>query len=152
MDKYMEFITSLLVLLFLLYRQRQIRQVRNEIRLILPSILILYGLFNLVNYFNSQTLTEMSLFSIALSLLILAAGMGAVRAYTVRLWSDGSVVFRQGTWLTISLWIVSVALHLAVDHIGRTGASTLFIYYGITLAVQSWVVQSRVRRSFLARS
>lgn len=74
--------------------------------------------------------------------------MGAIRAYTVKLWSSGSVVYRQGTWLTIGLWIVSVALHLAVDQIGKTGDATLLIYYGITLAVQNWVVQSRARRSF----
>lgn len=120
----------------------------GRIRFTMPVILIIFGLSNLAEYLNSQPWTTASLISIAASLLFLAVGMGAVRAYTVMIWPDSSGILYQGTWFSIALWIVSVALHLATNHIGRAGESSLLIYYGITLAVQRWVILSRAKNSF----
>lgn len=91
-----------------------------------------------------------TLISIIISLLFLAVGMGVIRASTVRLWVQEGVIFRQGTWLTIGLWIVSVALHMVVDQLGRTGKSTLLIYYAITLFVKNLIVQFRAKNKFRA--
>lgn len=148
MKSHTSLIISLLVLLYLLYRQRQIRKVSEKVPLRLPVILGILGLYNLVKYFDYQTLTANKLTWIILSLLVLAIGMGSLRAFTVRVWSEDNGIFRQGTWLTVGLWIVSVALHMTVDRIGGIGDSTLLVYYGITLAVQSFVVQSRAKHIF----
>lgn len=134
---------GLLVLFIIFYNQIRVRQVRNDMKLIFPVILIVFGLSNLKNYFNTHTLTFISLISILISLFILAVAMGAIRAYTVKLWYKDSILFRQGTLLTIVLWIASSILHLAIDYAGHTGQATLLIYYGITLFTQRLVVYSR---------
>ncbi|PJI08974.1 hypothetical protein CUB90_14360 [Clostridium sp. CT7] len=134
---------GLLVLFIIFYNQIRVRQVRNDMRLIFPIILIILGLSNLKNYFNTHTLTFMSLTSILISLFILAVAMGTLRAYTVKLWYKGSILFRQGTLLTIVLWIASSILHLMIDSIWHTSQATFLIYYGITLCSQRLVVYYR---------
>jgi hypothetical protein len=139
-------ITGLLVLVFIIYRQRRIRLVRESVSITLPLVLAILGLSNFEYYLRSNPLTMTSMVSIIVSLLFLAVGMGAARAFTIRIWSQNGDVFRQATWLTISLWIVSIALHIAVDQIGNTGESTLLIYYAITLFVQRSIVYARAKK------
>lgn len=148
MSSFISIAVSLLVLAYLLYRQRKIRPVRNRVSFTLPLILAILGLSNFQYYFSSKPLSMTTTISIIFSLLFLAVGMGAIRALSVSLWMRDGVVFRQGTWLTITLWIVTLALHLVVDHIGQSGESTLLIYYAITLFVQRVIVQSRAKNKF----
>jgi uncharacterized BrkB/YihY/UPF0761 family membrane protein len=141
-------IISVLVLLYILYNQRRVRQLRQTLRLTLPIVLIIVGFLSTTSHFNTQPLTTTGLILIVASLLFLAGGMGALRAYTVKIWSNDQGVFRQGTWLTIGLWLVSVALHVVVEQFGHTGQSSLLLYVGITLAVQRLVLYSRARSYF----
>ena len=83
--------------------------------------------------------------------LMAGAGLGAIRAATVRIWraQDGSA-WRQGTMLTAALWLVSLATHLAldgiIDHFSRIsalGTSTILVYLAVTLGVQREIVRRR---------
>ena len=78
-----------------------------------------------------------------------AAGLGAVRALTVRLWRSGGVVLRQGTWVTMVLWVVGAGVHALVGALANISDSTLLIYLGVTLAAQQLVLQARVQGSQL---
>ncbi|OKP90462.1 hypothetical protein A3844_05370 [Paenibacillus helianthi] len=147
MGSFTPVIIGILALLYILYRQLQIRQV-NKLELKLPVILLLFGGIIFKNFLNDHTLTATSFATVIFSLTILAVGMASIRAYTVRLWVEKNTIYRKGTWLTITLWIITMALHFAVDEIGNIGQSTLLIYYAITLSVQQWVVVSRANRIF----
>ena len=138
-------IIGLLVLVFIIYRQRRVRLVRESVSITLPLILAIVGISNFEYYLSSNPLTMTSTISIIVSLLFLAVGMGAIRAFSVRIWRQNGDVFRQATWLTIALWIVSIALHIAADQIGNTGEATLLIYYAITLFVQRSIVYARAK-------
>ena len=138
-------IIGLIVLVFIIYRQRRVRLVRESVSITLPLILAIVGISNFEYYLSSNPLTMTSTISIIVSLLFLAVGMGAIRAFSVRIWRQNGDVFRQATWLTIALWIVSIALHIAIDQIGNTGESTLLIYYAITLFVQRSIVYARAK-------
>ena len=138
-------IIGLLVLVFIIYRQRRVRLVRESVSITLPLILAIVGISNFEYYLSSNHLTMTSTISIIVSLLFLAVGMGAIRAFSVRIWRQNGDVFRQATWLTIALWIVSIALHIAADQIGNTGEATLLIYYAITLLVQRSIVYARAK-------
>ena len=79
------------------------------------------------------------------------AGLGAIRAATVRIWraQDGSA-WRQGTMLTAALWLISLAAHLAldtiIDHASRIaalGTSSILLYLAVTLGVQREIVRRR---------
>ena len=138
-------IIGLIVLVFIIYRQRRVRLVRESVSITLPLILAIVGISNFEYYLSSNPLTMTSTISIIVSLLFLAVGMGAIRAFSVRIWRQNGDVFRQATWLTIALWIVSIALHIAADQIGNTGEATLLIYYAITLFVQRSIVYARAK-------
>jgi len=83
--------------------------------------------------------------------LLAGAGLGAIRAATVRIWraKDGSA-WRQGTMLTGALWLVSLATHLALDAtidqssgIAALGSSSILLYLAVTLGVQREIVRRR---------
>ena len=148
MQNMISIVVGLLVLIFLLYRQRKIRKVRKDVNYKLPLILLILGIANFKGYVATKPLSVNSLLVLIFSLLFLAVGMGAIRAATVKIWVKDGVIFRQGTWLTISLWIVSAGLHMFVDFFGHTGESSLLIYYAVTLFIQSLVVQYRTKSKF----
>jgi uncharacterized BrkB/YihY/UPF0761 family membrane protein len=144
-------IISALVLLYVLYNQRRVRQLRQGLRLILPIVLIIAGLSSTVGDLSTHPLTTTGLILIVVSLLFLAGGMGAARAYSVKIWSNDQGVFRQGTWWTIGLWLVSIGLHVAVELFGHTGQSSLLLYFGITLGTQRLIIHARARPYFAGR-
>lgn len=85
--------------------------------------------------------------------LVVAVVLGAARASTVRLWVDDGRVLRQGTAVTIVLWLVSLGLHLLSDEelaarghdAAQLGQLSVLLYLGITLGVQGLLVRRRAR-------
>jgi hypothetical protein len=57
---------------------------------------------------------------------------------------------RQGSWVTVLLWLLAVGLHLVVDSGNGVGGATLLLYLGLTLGTQQVVVQWRARRMRVA--
>jgi len=85
--------------------------------------------------------------------LILAAITGALRAPTVRLWRQDGQVWRRGTWLTVTLWIVSIGAHLGYDALiargtgeADIGDATMLLFFAVSLTVQRWMLVARARR------
>ncbi len=68
--------------------------------------------------------------------------LGAVRALTVKIWTSTSWVVRQGTWLTMALWALSLIVHF-IGGAGSLGASSFLLYLGVTYGVQNYVVHRR---------
>jgi hypothetical protein len=138
-------VISLAVLAFILYRQRQVR--RASPTLVLPVILIVIGLVELASLSRgSNKLTSAEIGILIVLLALDAVGLGAVRALTVRLWHDGQAVLRQGTWLTVGLWLVGIVIHEAVDLVAHIPSTSLLLYLGLTLLAQQLVLQTRVNR------
>lgn len=84
--------------------------------------------------------------------LVVGAGLAAVRGWQMRVWrDDDGVVVRQGTALTIVLWLVAVGLHLGADallahvepSVSGVGSASILLYLGVVLALQQLVVQRR---------
>jgi hypothetical protein len=137
------FILSLAALGFLLYRQRQVREVRASF--LLPVLLAALGLAAL--FAGQGRLTSPAEFGILGALLAGdALGLGVVRAWTVRVWPAGGQVLRQGSWLTVGLWLAGVAIHEAVDLAEHIPGASVLLYLSVTWAVQQLVLLARVRR------
>ena len=137
-------IVSVAVLLYVVWSQLQVRPART--RQGLPIALIVLGAASLYAYNLAHPLSHGADALIGASLLFVAIGLGAVRAYTVKVWLEGGQLMRQGTWLTAALWVGGMALHLALDHAaGDAGASGL-LYLGLTLLAQRMALQSRAAR------
>jgi hypothetical protein len=87
--------------------------------------------------------------------LILAVLMGTVRASSERLGRRDGQVWRQGTTVTVVLWLVSLALHLGYDALigsgsgsgtgGGFGAATLLLYFTASVAAQRAALGIRAR-------
>jgi hypothetical protein len=67
----------------------------------------------------------------------------------MHVWADDRWVLRQGTAVTMALWLVSLLVHFAGDaggdHAGAAGlvGASFLLYLGLTLAVQYYLVYRR---------
>jgi hypothetical protein len=136
-------IFSLAMVVLIFYNQVRVRQVKSDTKLTIPLVMLVLGIYNFKDYMATAQLTLISWVSIIISFSVLAIGMAAIRATTVKIWSDNKVIYRQGTWITVLLWIVSIAIHLVLNEIGHVGQSTTLIYFAITFTVQKLIVQKR---------
>ena len=147
------FFIGFVLLVWVLLRQVAVRPVPRVIRLGLPVIIGVIGLFELTSYANSHHHPASSAWAWVLgTLLVGAIGLGIVRGLTVKIWTAGNWVLRQGTPVTMALWLVSLAVHFAGDvfashaHDGTGLESASFLLYlGLTLGVQTAVVHRRAQ-------
>jgi hypothetical protein len=78
-----------------------------------------------------------------------ALGVGALRGLSMRVWSGNGWVVRQGTAVTMVLWIVTLLVHVFGDAGGSQAGTadlagaTFLLYLGLTLGLQSYVVFRR---------
>lgn len=135
-------VISVAVLVFILYRQLQVR--RAAPNMILPLVLLALGVAGLEQGSSRPTAAKIGIL-IAL-LAVDAVGLGALRAWTVKLWRDGQGVLRQGTWVTVVLWLVGLGIHEAVDVIAHIPGSSTLLYLGVTFLAQQFVLQLRISR------
>lgn len=142
---------AVLVLLFVLARQVQKRTVREDSRPILLLVLLVVGVIELVQFADHHPISGTAI-TMLIASLVLAAAFGAVRAYTVRLWREDGVLYRQGNVVTVLLWLVSIGVHFGADVLIDGGgaakglaSTTLLLYIAISFGVQRVVVQSRAR-------
>jgi hypothetical protein len=140
---------DILVLAYFLSRQVRVRPVPRIPRLQMAAVLSVIGLIELVDYSSHHHVTHTDYAWFFGTLVVGAMALGALRAWTVKVWVANNWVVRQGTWVTMALWLVSIALHFAStlgsDHAGAGNleASSFLLYIGVTYAVQNYVVHRR---------
>ncbi|MFI5605624.1 hypothetical protein [Amycolatopsis sp. NPDC051903] len=152
MSNTVNILIGLVVLAWLLSRQVQKRLVREDRKPTVLLVLAVLGVIQLASFFNGAAPTTTIVLLLVASLVI-AAIFGVIRAYTVRLWRTDGQLWRQGTWLTIVLWLVAIGLHIGLDLLidhngaakGLSGAS-IMLYLAVSLGAQRLVVQSRANR------
>jgi hypothetical protein len=145
-----DLVIGLAVLGLILYRQMQVRPVRQNYRL--PLMLAVIGVVELTQFLKHEHHTGTVIAALAGS-LVLAAITGAIRAATVHVWINAGQALRQGTWLTAVLWIVSLGLHLGYDYLvdgkgdlAGLGSASLTLYFAVTYAIQRVILQARAQR------
>jgi hypothetical protein len=136
------------VLILVLLRQVRIRPVRRVFRATLPIVLGVIGIFQMSAYAGDHHIAATAWAWVLGSLLIGAVGLGVLRGLTMRVWSSNQWVVRQGTALTMGLWLVTLLAHFAVD--GATGtrgleSSSFLLYLGLTIGAQAYVVYRRAQ-------
>jgi hypothetical protein len=148
---FFSFVIGGAVLVWVLLRQVAVRPVPRVLRLQLPIIVGVIGLLELSSYASGHHHIAGSAWAWVLGTLVVGAiGLGYLRGLTVRVWSARNWVLRQGTTLTMALWLLSLAVHFAGDIFGShahdgTGleGSSFLLYLGLTLGVQNAVVHRR---------
>lgn len=127
----------------ILWRQRRVRLLRSGVTG--PVVLAVVGLGSLSSYVRTHQLSGGQLAWIAAVLVLDAVGLGAIRALTVRVWTDDSGrAWRQGSWWTLALWIVGAAAHEVADGASGVGLASALLYLGLTLLAQRLVLSARM--------
>jgi hypothetical protein len=140
---------DVLVVLLILRSQRRIHAVPRSLHLWLPAFIGVIGIFQIVSYTGGHHVSGSGWLWVLGSFLIGAAGLGALRALSVRLSVANNWVVRQGTDATMVLWVLTLAVHLAVDalspHQGSSSlaSSSFLLYIALTLGVQSALTHRR---------
>jgi len=137
-------VVSIVILAYILWNQMRVRVLRAKMTL--PVVLIVLGAGNLSSLGGAHPLSGAAVALLILSLLGDAVGIGALRAYTVRLWRDGAQIMRQGTWVTMLLWLLGISIHVLLDAASGAGSASYLLYLGLTLGTQRLVLQSRTAR------
>jgi hypothetical protein len=138
-----------LVALYILNRQRRIRPVPRVLSLRFPIVVGVIGLINLLSYADTHHPSHSAYLWVLATLVVGALLLGAVRALTVKVWTSNNWVVRQGTWLTMGLWVLSLAVHFisgaGAHHAdaGNLEASSFLLYLGSTYGIQNYVVHRR---------
>jgi len=139
-------VVSLAVLALILYRQRQRRVVTTA--LTMPAALTVAGLAGLAGTGQGRSLSTGGVAALLVLLALDAVALGAVRAYTVRVWREDEFGrwLRQGTWITLGLWVLGAGVHAAADALVHLGSASLLLYLGVTYGAQRLVLRRRVAK------
>lgn len=144
---------DVLVAVYILSRQRRIRPVRRVLSLRLPVFLGIIGLIDLLSYTDNHAhhVTGGDWVWVLATLVVGGLVLGAIRAFTVKIWTSNEWVVRQGTWVTLGLWVLSLALHFVSDvgaahnGVGNFEAASFLLYLAVTYGVQNYVVHRRAQ-------
>ena len=147
-------IIGVLVLVLLLSRQLVTRRLSESYRL--SIILAVIGAVQFANFLKGHPGNPAGITEAVVGSLVLAGAFGVARAITVRVWRQGGLLMRKGTWITAILWIIAVAAPYGYDDLvaghltGKNGSSvgnaTVLLSLEISLTVQQFVLLARVKR------
>jgi hypothetical protein len=135
------------------FRQLRAQPLNASFRL--PLIFGIIGVIELVEYLGKHRPGGTAVGALIGSLAA-AAVFGALRAATIHLWVQDGQPWRKGNWLTVVLWVVSLAAHFGIDYLidphnpnGGLAGSTILIYLAVTYTVQRWIMTARAQRMHL---
>lgn len=131
------------IAIFVIFRQLVPRRVQGSGQMfILPLVLTGYGAYSMLH----SPPTRAETYLLLAGELVVAAVAGVLRALTTRFWVDAQGrLMRRGTWLTLLVWVVFIALRVGGDVLLRGALSTpeLMLAVGASLLVQAAVTYQR---------
>jgi hypothetical protein len=142
-----------LILAFIIRRQLEPRAVREDEPFRLLVVLVALGTVEMVQLAQKHTVPASAWAILGVSLAI-GVGLGALRGALVHVWRVDGVLTRQGSYVTLVLWVVGLAVHFGADlviaqvsHPARDlGNDALLLYVALVLGAQRWVTLARARR------
>jgi hypothetical protein len=138
-----EFAIYAVLAVFVIYRQLAPRPVQGAgAMFIVPLILAGYGAFSMLQSPPDGAITYLLL----AGELALSGLAGVIRGFTIRFWRDPhGVLMQRGTWLTLVIWALFIAMRVAgfVLLRGALGTPELLLSFGTSLLVQVAVTYFR---------
>ena len=114
----------------------------------LPLILIVIGVIEFGQ--AHPAITPVAVLVIGADLLLTAA-LGAARGYSIQLSTRDGYLYQRGGAPTLLLWALSIAVRVGLEFgahslgAGAAASGTVVLTFGVSLVVQAFVLQSRVR-------
>ena len=140
----------MVVVAWVLARQRWVRRVPYRLRLGGPAFLFALGLIELAHFGADHHLTGTVMAGLAVRFAVGALGLGLLAGLTVRLWVVQPLLLRRGTWATLGLWVLSLLVLAGTGWIWSAARgpadlawACVLAYVGTTEAAQRLVVHRR---------
>lgn len=146
------------VLVWILYRQTQVKAVKEQRPYLIMLILGAVGLVETIQL-GSQVSIPVEGYVFMVVGLASGALFGLLRGSLLHVWRSNGVLMRKGNWVTIALWIVGLAIHLGLDQVATAmapaadrgftetlGSASIPLYLGIALAAQRFALLAKARR------
>jgi hypothetical protein len=114
----------------------------------LPLVLIVLGVVEFGQ--THPAITPVAVLVIGADLLLTAA-LGAARGYSIQLSTRDGYLYQRGGAPTLLLWALSIAVRVGLEFAahslgaGAAASGTVVLTFGVSLVVQAFVLQSRVR-------
>jgi len=110
-------------------------------------LMIIFGVYEGLKIKNFHLTTGFIWFVILA--LISTVLFAYLRAISYHLWvDDHQLVMRQGTWITLVLWIIGIGSHMLIDNLWAQSSVVILVYLGLTLLIQRGIVWRRATRQF----
>ncbi|MGW5261326.1 hypothetical protein ACWEQG_10140 [Microbispora sp. NPDC004025] len=141
-------VIALAAVALVIYRQMTPRPAARRVGLIISAAMVLAGLAAGGDRLVDPLHPVLAVALLAAGLLV-AAGLGALRAATTRVWRDQhGVAWSQGTVMTLLAWVGSIAVRVAMIFLtavlGVTSPqASVLLFIGVTLGVQFLMVARR---------
>jgi hypothetical protein len=135
---------------WVLYRQTIARPVTARSLWLLPGILAVIGIAG-IGQVDGGKLSATAVMYLA-SDLVSSAVLGAIRGCFVRVFERNSVMWRQGSVVTIALWVVAIGFRVVVTilasnaGVANVSSAALELALGVSLLAQNGVVAFRGSR------
>ncbi|MFC4651784.1 hypothetical protein ACFO26_02595 [Lactococcus nasutitermitis] len=145
----------LILVLWIIFKQLRVQ--RLKYRPWLYVIIIVIGLNQAVQAGKNFHISANYELLVFLGSLCLPIFLGLLRAMTYHYWvgespdkKDGGkqLVLRQGSWLTLLLWIINFALHGFIHYLNPETAIFSTFEIGLTLFAQRMIAYTIARRKF----
>lgn len=148
---------TVLVVVFILYRQTREQPLKDNL-FKLPLIIGIIGVFETAQYLGGGHHVTVGATVAVLVGFVVAAILAVPRAHSMQVYRNpAGVMVRKGGALTIVLWVVAIAAHVAISLVvpaffgdgiqhgmgGLDGAS-IMIYLAISLGAQAVVTSGKV--------
>jgi putative effector of murein hydrolase len=139
-------VVAVALVAWIIVRQVQPRPVSPRPMLILPLVLVVVGISQVSKAApsgHSLTSTDVTWLAVDLAVAVVS---GLARAFTIRLYEQGGELWRQGTPVTVVLWLASIAARVVIAILGsHSGAGKtlddgLLLSFGVSLAVQAALI------------
>jgi hypothetical protein len=147
----LDIVLGVVVLGLLIWRQLRTRPVNNS-GMRLAVILAAIGVIQVAQYLPKHHADATTYAAIAGSLVI-ATVFAALRAATVKIWTEGGQPWTKGSLLTAALWIVALAAHFGFDALVSHGninsgiaSVTAVLYLAVSLGMQRVIVSWRASK------
>ena len=146
---FLSYALGAVILILVLLRQVRVRPVPRVFQPRLPVVIGVIGLLEVFSYAGNHHVSSSAWLWVIGTLVVGAVGLGVLRGLSTRVWAGNGWVLRQGTALTMGLWLVSLLVHFVGDaeqgHAGAAGleGASFLLYLGVTLCVQYYVVYRR---------
>jgi hypothetical protein len=141
----LSYVIPVALVVWVVARQFAGRYVPAGRSLVLPLVLIVVGLGR-PTHVPWTTLAVVTV----VGDVAMTAVLGVVRGYAIRLTLRDGFLYQRGGWLSVGLWVATIAARLAValpfahTSAGPALAATLTATFGVSLAAQFLVFNARV--------